>query len=618
MPTASAPLAAVRTRLVDLLWQGVLLGRPSADTDADRILASLVTEGNTAYWPDIDYADLERSAWKAAAHYTRLESVLVAAGRDRLREDEAYRRTALAVLRYWLVQDFRNPNWWHNEIGMPRHIADLSLLLWDYMPASDREMALTLIGRGSMKCAPKITGWTGANLIWGIQNTVKHALLSQDGDLLLLALSRASKEIDYGEEGIQPDGAFRQHGPRWYSGGYGASFTYDLSMLIYVLDGSPYQFSEDKIRMFLLHVLDGQRVMMKNGYFDYCGVGREFSRHGVPYMAGLRVAVGLLASMDSIPRREELAAFALECAHPAEVDASADSDRTVYYPSVALLCHRKAGSYIGVKGHGPDLYDAEVCNDEGVLMYNMSYGTHTCLMRRGDEYHNVSPLWDYAHIPGTTAAYETDSELLSHGYWWNQPLPTDHLAACAEDEMGVLLQRADHDGITAFVSFFTFEGCLVAMGAGISDEKGRALCTTLDQAYAVSPDLSALPRRVDNGEWSYVALADTELLAEAGTVTGAWSRNNLPSSAEPVEGALCTVSVAHSDKMDHYAYLIAPRGADLPSIRILSNTAALQAISVSSKGEETVLAAFHEAGILDVGEGKKVDGQAKTCKICHI
>ena len=97
---------------------------------------------------------------------------------------------------------------------------------------------------------------------------------------------------------------------------------------------------------------------------------------------------------------------------------------------------------------------AEKCNNEGELCYNMSYGTRTCFMRRGDEYLDVNPIYDFAHMPGTTARLETDDQLKVCMDWWCVPLPNDHVGGLTEGDRGIIYERPEHDGITATVSFF--------------------------------------------------------------------------------------------------------------------------------------------------------------------
>ena len=576
---------------------------------------------DTLCWADINYADQTRSGWAAAQHYLRIQRLLMANGKERMDNDPEYRDRMVAALRFWLVNDFINPNWWHNEIGMPRTISDICVMIWEYLPAQDRARALELISRGSVKGCPRIMTWTGANLIWGITNTLKHALLSEDEALLRVAADRAAAEMHFDAEGIQEDGAFCQHGRRWYSGGYGASFTYDVAILVHVLQGSDWAFPREALDIFLLHVLDGQRVMIKNGYFDYCGVGREFARPGEVYKHNIITGVKLLSITEDLPRADEIAAFARENAHDATVNEDPASDKTVFYSSIQLLCHRKNGSYIGVKGHNDKLYDQELCNGEGELAYNLSYGTHTCLSRRGDEYFDIAPVWDYAHIPGTTARVENDEQIHAHRDWWCRPLPNSHAGGLTLGDFGILYEKPEHDGISALVSFFTFDGCMVALGADIRDESPEAgpLTTTVDQCRLRDANLGATPATaVDNGEWSYYNLdPEAPFVVNAQKVEGSWGRNNHSVPRTPVTGDVFTLYIPTDLSHPYYAYMVTPRNAATGNgVRVLRNDATVQAIDVPRPdGSRTVLAVFHADGALTLPNGTVLEGSCGKCLI---
>lgn len=610
-------LLAIRDRYVDLLFSGCFRENVQGvmtDT-AEKLANSLVPgpEPDTYTWADIDFTDKSKTgAWQASRHYHRLESMLVNGGKQRLDGDTAFREKALGALRYWLIHDYRNPNWWHNDIGMPTHIGDIGLLLHEYLTAEEMEKTLELVSRGSIKTRKDIPNWGGANLIWGIYNSIRHALLSEDAELLRACEARIELEMAYTKEGIQPDGSFYQHGPRWYSGGYGASYTFDLSQLVWLFSGTSYAFPKKCIDIFLQHILDGQRRMMIHGYFDYAGVGREISRRGTLNRVEMIYGIRMLAAIEDLPRRDELLAFVHDIDCGAVEDKTDPYPATVWFPRISFLSQRKNGSYFGIKCHANDQYDAEICNSEGELCYNMSYGTHYCLMRRGNEYYDLNPIYDWAHVPGTTARIETDAELLAHRNWWCLPLPNDHVGALTAGDRGIVFEKPEHDGISLYTAFFVFDGNLVSLGAGIRDEKedGKPLTTTVDQCLPVSPRIGK--HRTSNGGFTYETLdPENEIVAKVEEREGSWKRNSFEEAYTHETGKVFLAFIPVKPGKDSYAYAVSPRGKKAGA-KVLSNTSALQAIELA---DGTVMAVFHEAGDL-IYKGKTLlHGEAGTCVI---
>ncbi len=607
-------LAIIKERYVQLLWQGCVREYINIGYDDSLTLDLLVKgeEPDTYYWSDIDYTNMSRSCWDSANHYNRVLRILCQDGRKYLDTDPDYRERVLGAIRYWLVKDPINPNWWHNDIGTPNHMTALGLMLWDILPDDMRAGMAELAGRGSMKTRTDIPKWTGANLIWGVSNSLRHALMTDDVELLYAAAKRAEAEIYVGEvESIQEDGSFCQHGPRWYSGGYGSNFTFDLSQLAYVLAGTPCAFSKEKMDILLLHVLDGQRNMMHHGYFDYNGVGREFTRRKAVHSRIIHFGVDLLCRIEGIARLDELIAFRDDNARGVAV-CNDGNCATRHYPKVSYLAHNVGGTHIGVKCHAPGQYDMEVCNAEGHLCYNMSYGTRTCYMRRGDEYLDVNPIYDFAHMPGTTARLESDDQLKVRMDWWCVPLPNDHVGGMTCGDRGIIFERPEHDGITATVSFFAFDGKLIALGTDIRDESPEkgALTTTLDQCRArgdMAWENDGMT--VHHGEFTYHNLdKDTKLCAQVTHRTGSWTRNSYEEPLTHEEGDLFCAYIP-ADKSS-YAYAVTPRGCEVGA-KVVCNSSDCQAILLD---DGTLMAVFHTAASIVVA-GKTVEANAKTCLI---
>ncbi|MBQ2916213.1 MAG: hypothetical protein IJE51_05415 [Clostridia bacterium] len=590
-----------------------LISNSYINANAIKILDTLV-EGDhpeTLYFPDLNYSDNCSSLWDVAHHYGRLKNSIIADKGNLLHSDFNFRDRIVKALRYWIKHDFVNPNWWHNQIGVPRNLADIAILMYEYLPDDVYQGLLAIISRGSLlgEHSAKIRSWTGANKIWGVSTTIRHAVLLGDENLLVEAIALAATELEYNFEGIHRDGSFFQHGARLYSGGYGRSFAVDVSQLIYILQGTEWQFSAEKLNIFAVHMLDGLRNMTQFKALDYSCVGREFTRPNDLSSEQIKKTVSLLVDTKGIPRHAEFVEY-LD-----EMNGVKTFEGTKYFNEAALLSHHTDGIYFGAKFITDKLADEELCNDEGILFYNMSYGSHTCVMVDGSEYFNISPVWQYDRIPGTTAANESDEALRAHK-WLGYTLPNDVYGGVQGDGCGIIFEKAEHDGIVTIAADFAIPGGMVCLGAGISTEIERNLFTTVEQSHLQGEVIFDGKNVIHHGI-RYTSLDEKELNVETREVVGSWKRNSLPESPAPVSGKLFLVSVEHPaesvcfGKKSSYAYMISSASSEIPAVEIIRNDESVQAIRL---GDGTVMAVFYEKAILNI-DNKTISGNAVEAKI---
>ena len=366
-----------------------------------------------------------------------------------------------------------------------------------------------------------------------------------------------------------------------------------------MLQGTEYQLPTEKIDIFLGFILDGLQHMIHSKALDWACVGRQITRIHDLASAHIARVLELLIRTQDLPRKPELESFL------AHIRGSAPDDATRYFPISAMLCHHFNGLYVGSKCMNDRIVGAEICNSEGELCYNMSYGTHTCIMRSGEEYMDINPIWDYSHIPGTTSWEETDEQLLARKDWWNKPLPSTCSGGKQNGRRAVIYELAQHDGMEALVTHFAFEDGFVCLGTGIRDQNGGVPVTTVDQCYK-SGAVEIEDHAVIHNGIRYSSLNGTSMEVVQQTQTGSWHRNNAALSNDPVRGEVLTLTIHHAtDAKGQYAYMISAADRAEPSVSILQNDRALQAIRLPS-GE--ILAVFHAACTLPV-DGREIAGE---------
>jgi chondroitin AC lyase len=238
--------------------------------------ASLRAEGS---WRDIDYDDQNTGPWKTTEHLNRALAMarLYSAPGQALYRDAALRRWILATLGFWLARDFQNGNWWHNRVGVPTMIGWLLILMEPELAPEQQQQGIAILERSTLRDA------TGANLAWAASIRLAHGCLARSPALVAEAVQALFAELTIaglGQEGVQADFSFHQHGALLNSGGYGQSFTIDAARLVIDTHGTRFAAPAECVAILAGHILDGQQWMMRGIVIDYGAIGRQIARPG--------------------------------------------------------------------------------------------------------------------------------------------------------------------------------------------------------------------------------------------------------------------------------------------------------------------------------------------------
>jgi chondroitin AC lyase len=525
--------------------------------------AWLATLGTDGTWADVRYVDDELKDWAPAVHLARLRALARAWYLGKAVDFDALCRG----LEGWYARNPQSENWWWNMIGAPLLLGETLLYLKDVLDPSYITRAVP-----AFTCHEPIGRFTGQNLVWTATVALYHGLLTDDPARVEGAYTHIRKEVRVlpGEEGIQPDWSFFQHGLLLYSGGYGQGFANDVGRLIAVAAGTPFAWPEALVARFAAFLLDGSRWMVRGRTFDPGACGREISRQGhstARYAAGLRA----LASFDH-PRR-------------AETNELPDGNR--HFWCADLMVQQRPAYYVSVHTASPRVYNADwpCCGGEGRLCHHMAEGA-TILLRDGDEYRDIYPVWNWRQVPGTTVAQAAgvlDIETV-------RDFGANPFSGGASDgRVGCAAMDFRRGTLTARTAWFLFDNTLVALGAGITDSSGDLVRTTINQCHWRGPaamdgqaldagDYPLQPGSTFTHDGFSYRLLDGAGSLRLGTQSGAWSDCGVGSS-EQLTLPVLNAGIDHGRHPANarYAYVVSPSGAD-ESVTVLHNDPALQAV----------------------------------------
>jgi chondroitin AC lyase len=604
--SASADIATIKARLIARYIGGKF-------ADASRFLASQSPDGS---WADINYSD-RSLLWDPKKHLDRLKEMAIGYqnGRSPDHRSAPMLQGIKIGLEYWYGRKPQADNWWFNQISQQLALEPILVLMESDLPAG-------LIETGSVYLLdPKSTiastqKATGQNLVWLAQEQlVRGVLRNSEQDISSAVDALESTAAITTAEGIQPDYSFHQHGPQLYVGGYGLGALMDGTSSARLVDGTRFAYPKDKIDILADYLFRGSRYMVRGKMLDFGAIGREIARPG-----GGTEALGLISACDElVPIRP---AAKPDCdALKAHIQGSGEPYSFIghkHFWNSDFTVHQRPAYYASVKLASRRTYGTESINGENLEGYWIPFGVNY-IARRGDEYLDIFPVWDWAHLPGVTSPEEVPP-IPGH-----VSQPGSFAGGVSDGMYGASAMKLDIDSgisIHATKAWFFFDRELVALGAGISSSAHASVTTTLAQSLLrgdVVVDGSTVPpdrRAMGDTSWvlhdgiGYVLPGKSPVVLRTGPRSGSWSRINALGERAPMTKDVFALwldhGVAPADAT--YEYIVVP-GTDAEQllqyvghnpIRVLANTATVQAVRHERGISQAV---FYSTGQLVLKDG---------------
>ncbi len=625
-------LLSIRRRMLEDFLPG-----PGQEGPSEKIVKSakahLKSLGKDGAWADINYTQQIRSAWNASTHISRIYAMAKA---YRIKGGALFKDPDLKLgiqksLEAWYTKNPQNENYWWNAIGIPNSLGPALLLMEQDLSKEQLARGIEILKRGHHKGFWDYHGpATGQNLIWLCNIHVYRGVLERNPAEVERPMKRIAREIVLtAKEGIQADYSFHQHGAILYAGGYGLGFGVDCARLAYLVHGTRFALPEEKIKILSAYILDGQQWMVRGPCFDYGAIAREIARQEID-RKGVQLARAsrYMAKLPG-PRQAEFAAMTARLENGSfGVDSSLEGNR--HFRRSDFMVHRRKGFYFSIKMFSKRTVGTESGNGENEKGRYLADGC-TYLLKRGDEYAGIFPVWNWRRIPGITCEQSPGPI---------QPVPwgrgaeglTSFVGGVSDGTYGAAAFDFKRKTISARKAWFCFDREIVCLGAGIASTGPHPVVTSVNQcllkgvvktsngdlakekAKAKSALVLKGPLWVHHDGVGYLFPEEAKVSLQIGAKSGAWKTINFAASAENVTHDVFDLGVQHgkASKGGAYRYIVVP--AIQPgqmdayekagTVEVLENTPALQA--VRHKGLKIVQAVFYRAGHLKLEEGPSI------------
>ncbi len=595
---------------IDVLLMQLYLSVLLPQQEVERVMALFDYE--TGQWKDIDYTDMHRGEWDMTFHITRIYAL---AKSYKNPESPFYMSKELGILLHkaagwWFTNKPVNPNWWHNDIGVPKKLAAAMILLRDELSQEEIDGTLYVLERSKF-------GRTGQNKAWLAGNQLMKALLIENPALAREAVRQMEEEIYVTDsEGIQNDWSFHQHGPQMQFGNYGLAFAEGISFWARALNGTDYAFGEKQIDILENYILNGLCWTVWKGVMDPSVCGRQLHINGGNGKAYSCAVTMLNMAALNRPHSDEFRKIAAANFQPQLYGNELVGAR--YYPRSDFGVFRAPEWYASMRMQSERTIGYEFTNDENLLAQFSADGV-MIMMQSGDEYKNIFPYWDWRKLPGVTA-YEDGKPLNTSDKTADKQNNSLHVGAMTGDNEMVTTMEVNRFGLHAFKTSFFFPEIIISLGSDIRREREDIfrITTAPDQNHldgAVVSGKEKFRRSASGVEWvhhcgkGYVSLDGAQLTVETSLQKGNW-KNLVPSYERPDSGMVFKCYFEHNPlEINTYAYAVLPctsakdvksfaknygkgvdAGESLP--KLLCNTADCQAIAYGGK----IYVVAHRAG----------------------
>jgi chondroitin AC lyase len=571
-------------------------------------------------WPDIDYNDKEPAKWKVSQHLKRLRDMaIVWANPKSLHfQDKLILKKINLALDHWLTHRYQSSNWWHNEIGVPQFMRDIIILLQKNLNPRRLKQSLEVMAQLRVH-----DDYTGGNLIWCADLGLHYGALTGDEALVGHCRKLIINEIKIGlGEGVQPDYSFHQHGSRLQMYQYGKAFLIESCRIAWQLRETPLAFPGGKIDILTDLILNGWQWMARGINTVPGTMDRSASRKGELKSPDIRALIPFLIQLEP----KKAATFKN---FRAIQNGKGALTGFRYYPYSDFAAFQRPGFSFFLKTISPRTLATESINHEN-LKGNLLNSGDAYVIRNGDEYFNLMPVWDWTALPGVTTF--KDAGRIDR---------KDFVGSVSDSVVGFSVMDydiKDKPGKQA-VSARKFWACdhdvVISLIASLSAENVSGnVYTALDQCRwqgdvtvnRLKNILGTGSHKINNVKWihhwgfAYIPLQPASFDIRLKEVSGRWNSINVSESDTMVKEKVFTPVMLHNLSAGNATgYVIAlcktpketKRLAEKPTWKVIRNDKDCQSVLFN---DGTIMVAFYSPSGLKISDQTNLKAD-KPCLI---
>ena len=433
---------------------------------------------DSCYWPDIDYRDQNISNWAPYNHMLRLTvmfQALTAPGSP-VQNHTKLSNASRCALNVWLVNDWRDPNWWFNQIAIPLFATTQLLMLGDDATEFEREKIKNISYRADWWIHSQ---GTGANLVWMLQIELYRSLATNNLTGIDQAFPRLWGDVNIlppGGQGMQHDLSYHFHGLLLLSATYGQEWAVALLAFILSSHETRYQIDEDRLLLFARFLADGDAWMTTGSVWDWHTLGRHVDR---PHLERLTfITPDWIRSFAQLVKPQDVQTKLLNWADRLEgrPDAAPLIGNKHFFSSDYQV-HRRANWSTSLKLQSVRTVPTECIIGENLKAEHFGQGVLNLWTNNNDDYVQIFPLFDWQAINGITVERGIPLAPCDGGHFkWSS---TEFVGGASDGEYGLAVMDTKTHNLTAQRSWHFYDDAIIALANKLTLTSSNSAWTTL-------------------------------------------------------------------------------------------------------------------------------------------
>ena len=437
------------------------------------------TLNSSCYWPDVNYHDTRLAHWRTADHLYRITTMLQAliVNGSTVQNDPQLRTAVHCALNVWLINDWKAPNWYFNEINVPIFVTGQLLMLGDNATSFETEKIKEISFRSAWWLDRSRN--VGANVAWMIQVEIYRSLATNNITGIEQGFTRMWEDIaiqSADSVGVQYDWSYHFHGTQLLSGAYGLAWAQNIFAFIVCSHQTKYALNEQQLSTFVQFITKGSAWMIIGKEWEWNVMGRAVSRpddeyYVLFYTKFIRIVAGFIEFNDT-----KVQLLNLTNRIDGQSNASLLIGNRHFFVSDYQI-HRRINWTCGIKMQSIRTQPIECINGEDQQAEHSGQGVLNLYTGNTYDYDNIFPLLDWKAINGVTVEHDVPLEPCTDGSfpWINLAF----VGGVSDDQYGLAMMDTASHNLTAKRSWHFYDDAIIGLATNLTLTTQTTAWTTL-------------------------------------------------------------------------------------------------------------------------------------------